>query len=291
MIYRVDYVIGVMLAGLVVGLLLSRRTSSIEAARLARWYFVIIAVRLALGAVVFACSVVLVNASTWNTISTALGDASNFLLGVLLGVALLRADRREVLSDPSVYSALCLAMGIGFVMSGFGKAFYMEGFIQFFTQSGYSLPFLKFIMTAEVLGGAALLIPITVLPAVVGLSMDMFGAIYTHIHNGDPLNDSTGAIGALIRFGILICLWAWRPRPSDAPGSVRRRLMAAGAVGVCCAIAAVGGSEIVRHTVRQQASPHAMASSNRGHWAYEQTIVAENEESSVQFDAPTGRKT
>jgi len=31
-----------------------------------------------------------------------------------------------------------------------------------------------------------------------GLTIDMVGAVYAHIRNGDPLNDSTGAIAALL---------------------------------------------------------------------------------------------
>ena len=64
----------------------------------------------------------------------------------------------------------------------------------FFHQSGYSVGFLKCVITVEAFAALALLIPATVLPAILVLTVDMFGAIYTHMHNGDPLNDSTGAI-------------------------------------------------------------------------------------------------
>jgi len=191
--------------------------------------------------------VVLANASVWNKIGSGCGDAGNFLLGGIFGIAALRKDRREILCDPAIYSALCLFTGIVFVLAGYVKALYMQGMIEFFTQSGYSTPFLKFIMTIEVLGGIGLLIPWTALPAIAGLSIDMFGAIYTHIHNGDPLNDSTGAIASLIRFGVIVALWAWRPRPDDFPGSVRRRFARAGIVAVVCVSAAVSGSALVRH--------------------------------------------
>ena len=122
----------------------------------------------------------------------AAGDVSNFFFGAIFGVSLVRPQRLALLLEPAVYSALCLSTGFGFLTAGFVKALYLQGMIEFFVQPGYSMTFLKFIMTAEVLCGAALLIPWAILPAVAGLSIDMFGAIYTHIHNGDPINDSTG---------------------------------------------------------------------------------------------------
>lgn len=246
MIYRVDYVLGVMLAGLAFGLLANRATSGIKPSRLARFYFVLVAILLVLRVVVFACAVVFPGPKVWSIAGNAMGDTGNFLVGFLFGIALLRADGREILCDPAVYSILCISAGVGFVMTGYVKALYMQGMTQFFAQSGYSVTFLKFIMTAEVLGGAALLIPVTVLPALAGLSIDMFGAIYTHIHNGDPLNDSTGAIATLIRFAVIAGLWAWRARSGDTPGSVRRRLGGVAAVAACCAVVAVGGSAMVR---------------------------------------------
>lgn len=260
MFYRVDYVVAVILAGLIVGALLSRRTSRIEPSRVARGYFVAIAILITFRLVVFVCSVVLTNAAVWNKIGGVCGDVGGFLFGGIFGIAALRNDRREVLCDPLIYSALCLATGIGFVLSGYVKALYIQGMIDFFTQSGYSTPFLKFIMTIEVVGGIGLLIPLTAIPAIAGLSIDMFGAIYTHIHNGDPLNDSTGAIGSLIRLSAIAALWAWRPRPEDVPGSVGRRFAGVGVVAALCVTAAVSGGTLVRHL-----SPPTSASQAKAH--------------------------
>ncbi|HLW82795.1 MAG TPA: DoxX family protein [Candidatus Acidoferrales bacterium] len=144
-------------------------------------------------------------------------------------------------------SRWCIAAGVAFILAGYAKALYTSGMVEFFTQSGYSAGFLKFIMTAEILGGIGMLIPWTVLPAVAGLSIDMFGAIWTHVHNGDPLNDSTGAIGQLLRLAAIVALWAWQRRPAETSGAVRRRLTAALAGGVLCAAIAVGGSAAMRH--------------------------------------------
>ena len=78
---------------------------------------------------------------------------------------------------------------------------------EFFAQSGYPDAFLRFIITVEVFGALAMLIPNAVPAALAGLGIDMFGAVLTHIHNGDPLNDSTGAIAMLLRLGIFAVLW------------------------------------------------------------------------------------
>jgi hypothetical protein len=111
------------------------------------------------------------------------------------------------------------------------------------------------------LGGMGLLIPWTVLPAITGLSVDMFGAIYTHIHNGDSIDDSTGAISALIRFGAIAALWAWRPRPNDSKDSARRRLAAVGVCIALCISAAVSGGMMVRHL---STPSHAGSTSSNG---------------------------
>jgi uncharacterized membrane protein YphA (DoxX/SURF4 family) len=246
MIYRVDYVLAVILAGAIVGALLARRASHIEAARLARGYYILIAARVVLGAVVFTCSIVLTNGRLWSTIGSGIGDAANFLFGALLGLALFRAKPLELLRQPALYSALCLSAGFAFVTIGFAKAFHLQEMIEFFTQSGYSSTFLKLIMTAEVLGGAALLLPWAVPAAIAGLSIDMFGAIYTHIHNGDPLNDSTDAIAMLIRLGAIAVIWALRPGAAAAVGSMRNRFIRVGAGAAICVGAAVAGSALMR---------------------------------------------
>ena len=293
MIYRVDYVVAVMLVGLIAGALLSRPTSRVDSARLARGYYIAIAVVLAIRAVVFVLGIVRANEAIWNALGNGIGDAGNFLFGAIFGIAALHPDRRKTLCDPAVYAALCLAAGFGFVMSGYVKAFYMQGMTQFFTQSGYSVSFLKFIMTAEVLGGVGLLIPWTVLPAMAGLSVDMFGAIYTHVHNGDPLNDSTGAIAVLIRFAGIVALWAWRPRPNDRPGSVRLRFIKAGVAGLFCLAAAVGGGTLMRGTVHAAPPPaasnaHVFGDPNVWRWAPSRTYHVENYKLTLHFDEPNG---
>lgn len=247
MFYRVDYLLAVIFAGFLAGAALTRWSSRLGATRIARTYFVAVAILLALSTGFFWISVVSANSAAWYAATRPVSDLSNFFFGMLFGVAAFRADRRDILCDRAVYSILCIAAGTTFILTGYAKALYSAGMIEFFTQSGYSPAFLKFIMTAEILGGIGLLIPWTVLPAVAGLSIDMFGAIWTHVHNGDPLNDSTGAIGQLIRLAVIVGLWAWQQRAAEANGAVRRRLAVALAGVVLCAAIAVGGSATMRH--------------------------------------------
>ena len=115
----------------------------------------------------------------------------------------------------------------------------------FFAQSGYPDTFLRFIIVAEVLGALALLIPCAVPAALAGLGIDMFGAVLTHIHNGDPLNDSTGAIAMLLRLGIFAVLWE-RSRTAKAT-SLRWPLMRLAAAALICLLLAGAGSLLIRH--------------------------------------------
>ena len=137
-----------------------------------------------------------------------------------------------------------MALAFTFAFAGIGKAFSMTPMTEFFTQSGYSVSFLKFIVMAEIFGAIGLLLPWAILPSLLGLSVDMLGAVLTHIHNGDPLNDSTGAIGMLIRLAVLGVLWDLSCRTSK---SIRNSLLGVGAVALICLLVAVGGASAMRH--------------------------------------------
>lgn len=259
MLYRVDYIVALFLAGLIVGALLSRPTSRVEPSRLARRYFILFAIIIAMRVLVFVCLALRLKASVFGMIFAGTGDATNFLFGMIFGLAALRSDRRELLCNSAVSSVLCLSAGIGYVINGYLSASIgTKSMSEFFVQSGFSAQFQMFIATAELLGGIGLIIPWTALPALAGLSIDMFGAIYTHIHNGDPLNDSTGAIGALIRFAAIVAIWAW-PRPGSGMKSTHRRLAGAAIVGVLCACTAIVGGTLVRRAQRHAAVPQTNA--------------------------------
>ena len=246
MIYRVDYLLALIFAGLVFGAAFGRLAMKIQPSRLARIYFCTVVALLALRAAAFAAGMLLSSGTFWSTVSSATGDAGNFLFGALFGLAAFRQDRREFLLNTKVYSALCLSVALNFAIAGLGKAFSIEAMVPFFAQSGYSTSFLKFIVIAEVFGGMGLLIPWAMLPSLIGLSIDMFGAVATHIHNGDPIHDSTGAIGMLIRLSTLAVLWAMR-RPARVKASMRASLLGVALGAVACAIVAVSGSALMRH--------------------------------------------
>jgi hypothetical protein len=244
--YRVDYTFAVLLAGFLIGLGVSRRSSRFPAPATARAYFEIVLVLLALRLVCLIGYEVQPHFSAWNISLGALLDVSTLLFGLLFGLALRRVDRHALLTDNAVFSALTLTTAFFFAMTGVGKAFSMDWMTNFFHQSGYSAAFLKSIMIVEVFAALAMLVPATVIPAIVALTVDMFGAIYTHMHNGDPLNDSTDAIRELIYLAVIAILWNLRRNAAqEAPRRVPWLSIAA--CGAVCLLIAVVGGILMRH--------------------------------------------
>ena len=247
MFYRVDYTMAVLLAGFLIGLLVGTATEKVAATPLARRYYVAIAILLVLRTSIFAYTMLVSSQGFLATVGGITGDLSSLLFGVLFGLAARRKDTRELLTNPFTLGALYMALAFTFALAGVGKAFSMAPMTDFFTQSGYSVTFLKFIVIAEVFAGIGLLLPWAVVPALIGLTVDMFGAVLTHIHNGDPLNDSTGAIGALIRLFAVGVLWALSRRTGASSPTVRRSILSVAAVGACCLLIAIGGSAALHH--------------------------------------------
>jgi uncharacterized membrane protein YphA (DoxX/SURF4 family) len=250
MFYRVDYAVAVLLLGFFTGVLFSSTTKEIMPSRLARGYYTAVAILLVLRTGAFVGTMLASDTSFWNPAGGFIGDLLGFLFAALFGLALRRRDGRQFLTDSSVQGALCMALAFTFGLAGIGKAFSIAPMTEFFTQSGYSVSFLKFMVIAEVFGGIGLLLPWAVLPALIGLTVDMFGAVLTHIHNGDPLNDSTGAIGMLIRLVAVGVLWALRRRASEPPTTLRNALLGVAAAATACLLIAAGGSVAVRHLGR-----------------------------------------
>lgn len=247
MFYRVDYTMAVLLGGFLLGVLLGRKTEPIAAASLARRYYCIVAILLVLRTGIFAYTMLVSPQGFMSTVGGLAGDLLGLLFGVLFGLAVRRKDTRELLTDPSILGALCMALAFTFALAGVGKAFSMAPMTDFFTQSGYSVTFLKFIVIAEIFAGIGLLLPWAVVPALIGLTVDMFGAVLTHIHNGDPLNDSTGAIGALIRLFAIGVLWALSGRKGSSSPTVPNSVLSVAAVGMVCLLIAIGGGAAMRH--------------------------------------------
>jgi uncharacterized membrane protein YphA (DoxX/SURF4 family) len=257
LIYRTDYLLAIILAGAALGFLLARRLEAITSTRLARAFYVAVTGVTLLRILTVTGGLILPNPGLWTQLGNATGDLGGLLFGALFGVAARRERPSELVYDPTVFSALCLATGLGFVLSGFIKAFYMPSMTDFFTQSGYPLAFLKLIMTLEVVAGVGMLIPWAVPAATAALAIDMFGAVYTHVHDGDTLNDNcTGAFGALLRLTVIATLWALR-RPAAATHSVRQRLIGIGIAAILCLLAAIGGGMSVRALNPPKSPPRA----------------------------------
>lgn len=247
MFYRVDYLLAVTLVGFLIGLACSRRSAHLPPVRIARAYLGIVLALLGLHAAAITASVVQPHLDFWNVAVGVITNLRTLLFAALFGLALRRRDGRALLLDRATFSAICIATAFTFALSPIGKAFSMDWMINFFHHSGYSTAFLKCTMIIEVLGALALLIPSTVLPACIVLSIDMFGAIYTHIHNGDPIHDSTDAYRELLRLAAIAVLWTmhrWSAR-RDAPLRIPLLGVAAGAIG--CLLLSIAGGVLMRH--------------------------------------------
>jgi uncharacterized membrane protein YphA (DoxX/SURF4 family) len=167
-------------------------------------------------------------------------DACNVVLGALFGLAL---GERGLSREPDVLRAVCLSTGLWFVVGSMVSAFAIDGMTQFFAQSGYAAPFLKLILTVELVGGTALLLPWAVPLGWTMLAVDMLGAIYTHAHNADGIDADMDAISVLLRLAVIAALGLTAWRPALAP---RRRLALIAACTAACLIVAVVGSHVVR---------------------------------------------
>jgi uncharacterized membrane protein YphA (DoxX/SURF4 family) len=247
MIYRLDYLLAVIFTGGFLGAILAPRTSSIPPGRLASGFYALIGACTVLAGIFFTC-IVVSDKTIWNTFGDGVSDVSNLLLGGLLGLAMLRPKRWDLLRERDVYSALCLLVAISFMTFGLDKAFHMEEATQFFLRSGYPTAFLKFIVIAEVLGGAGLLITWTRGLAIAGLGIDVFGAIYTHVHNGDSIHDAKDAFAMVIALGTIAFAWAFQPGGNISTHQTRRRVIGVAASIVVCAFLAGLGATLVRHS-------------------------------------------
>ena len=149
---------------------------------------------------------------------------------------------QHLLEQSPILAAIRMTVALTFVTAGIGKAFNMPFMTQFFTQPGYSVGFLNFIMIAEVLGAVGLLFPWASIPALLGFTIDMFGAVVTHVHNGDLLDDSTGAIAMLIRLAAIAALVMITPHGIFSRFSPRSRVVIATTTAVACLSIALAGN-------------------------------------------------
>lgn len=249
MFYRVDYLLTVMAVGFVAGATFSRATEAMPAPRLAGIYYFATALLVVLRTAAFAWTTLANPSGLVTTAGSVIGDLLSLLFVAAFGLAMRRQDARVFLTDSSLLGAFYLVLAFTFALAGVGKAFSMTPMTEFFTQSGYSVGFLKFIVLAEIFGALGLLLPWARIPAWFGLTVDMFGAVLTHLHNGDPLNDSTGAIGMLIRLVAVAIVFGLQRREHETQPRVSSAAFRTAAAAIVCFCIAIGGSVVVRHLI------------------------------------------
>ena len=234
--YRVDYLAGLLVVGALIGWAVGRRAPE----RTARGYYVVsVAAVAARAAGTFAYAIfgfMPVTITAW----AIARDANNVIVGALLGLAM---RDRAVLREPALLRALSVSTGLWFIAGGITSSFASDSMTQFFVQSGYAPAFFKLIVTVEVLGGAALLLPQAVALGCAMLMIDMLGAIETHAHNGDGIHADMDAIAILIRLVIIAALWLITWRPALPP---RRAIALVAAGSAVCLTIAITGAHVVR---------------------------------------------
>jgi hypothetical protein len=105
--------------------------------------------------------------------------------------------------DNRTVTATRFWVGTFYVACGINK-FWTHETLDFFHSSGYNTPFFFFIATWELAWGLALLSRHTAILATGALSIDMFGAIFTHYHNyvtkgiPGPFENSLDALRMLV---------------------------------------------------------------------------------------------
>jgi len=239
----------VLLVGLLLGALSAGVVRSVSDSKLARAFYLATAVLLTISFAINAYLILGHPPQTFIAAARISGTLLSACFAAIFGLAIRRTHSQRLLSEPDVLAAFRMAVALTFAIAGIGKAFNMVFMTQFFTQSGYSVGFLNFIMLAEVLGTVGFLLPWAFLPALLGFTIDMFGAIVTHIHNGDPLDDSTGAIGMLIRLAAIATLLVIAPRGLFSRFTLGYRVGIASVVAVlCCGIAVAGN--FMLHTAK-----------------------------------------
>jgi hypothetical protein len=129
---------------------------------------------------------------------------TGLIVSLLRKPALFNAKTLETIwLDDRTLTATRLWVGVFYVACGINK-FWTHETLDFFHSSGYSTPFFFFIATWELAWGLALLSRRTAILATGALSIDMFGAIFTHYHNyftkglPGPFENSLDALRMLV---------------------------------------------------------------------------------------------
>jgi uncharacterized membrane protein YphA (DoxX/SURF4 family) len=107
--------------------------------------------------------------------------------------------------------ALSIAYANLYILFTYGKSRNMPEMLSFFHQSGYAPWLLYFNMSAEIAGAIGVLTHFKWrmgVPATIGLSLMMLGAIFTHWHDGDSFPASYDAVSQLISGSLLLVLYS-----------------------------------------------------------------------------------
>jgi len=108
----------------------------------------------------------------WTWATGIAGGFANICFGAVWGITA-RQRSLAVVQQRAVTEALRMAVAFTFAIAAVGKALSFAAMTDFFTRSGYSISFLKFIMIAEALGAVGILIPWAFIPSLIGLTIDM----------------------------------------------------------------------------------------------------------------------
>jgi hypothetical protein len=241
MFYRVDYWLGLIVVGALIGWAVGRscRAAGAGPATIAHRYYIASMVTVAVRVVaIFVFAALGDSKQTWNIAR----DLGSLIMGALFGLALAHRPR-NLLREPEVLDALCLATGAHFAIGSMASMFAIEFMAQFFRESGYPLAFFKVIVAVELVGGLALFVRWTVPLGLAMLTVDMFGAIYTHLHNSDGIDADMDAFAMLVRLATIAPLWLLARAPTTPPRRIAALTVAGAAACLVCAIA---GAIVVR---------------------------------------------
>jgi uncharacterized membrane protein YphA (DoxX/SURF4 family) len=144
---------------------------------------------------------------------------------IVLALRALRRDRavtpawragNAFVASPDLLRMLVVSVVLSFIAVEIGKLAHDADMRQFFMQSGYPFWFHYAVMGLELLGALGLLVSTVRIPAAIGLSLLMAGAIATHSRNGDPFTDSLEAVHLLILISCIASIAATNSRAAPA---------------------------------------------------------------------------
>lgn len=173
-------------------------------------------------------------APAYRRMLAALGPIHPGIAGAGVGMAMagalaLARNRAHPRSDlplsPKVGHGLALYAALAFLAFEVGKLAHDNQMREFFLASGYPVAFMYVVMAAEIAGALGLLHVRTRLAAAGGLAMLMFGAIGTHLRNGDPFADALDALRMLLTVlsiaGLSLLAARWRRKTHSEPMRVQ----------------------------------------------------------------------